>query len=118
MSKQDELVQYYIVNADLGMSIGKTAAQVAHASMLLALRDNQQENFYDWFYSIMRKVILAGTEQDMDRYIAMSSWQYGVIPIIDKGLTEIPENSLTVIVFPILTRREAQRLGLGRFKIL
>jgi peptidyl-tRNA hydrolase, PTH2 family len=118
MSKQDELVQYYLVNADLGMSIGKTAAQVAHASMLLALRDQQKEKFSQWYYSIMRKVILAGREIDLDVYIQMSNWLDGVIPIIDKGLTEIPENSLTVIVFPILTRREAMKLGLGRFSVL
>jgi PTH2 family peptidyl-tRNA hydrolase len=118
MSKQDELVQYYIVNADLGMSIGKTAAQVAHASMLLALRDCKKEQFNEWYYNIMRKVILAGTEKDMNEYIDMSDWMNGVIPIVDKGLTEIPVNSLTVIVFPILSRREAQRLGLGRFKVL
>jgi peptidyl-tRNA hydrolase len=107
-----------MVNTDLGMSIGKTAAQVAHASMLLALRDREKEMFSDWYCNIMRKVILAGTEKDMDEYIGMSDWQNGVIPIVDKGFTEIPENSLTVIVFPILTRREAQRLGLGRFKVL
>ena len=118
MSKQDELVQYYLVNRDLSMSVGKTSAQVAHASMLLALRDKDQISFREWMHSIMRKIILGGSEEQLREYIDKSDIEYKIVPIIDKGLTEIPEDSLTVIGFPVMTRREAQRLGLGKFKLL
>lgn len=34
----DEIVQYFVVNTELGMSSGKTAAQVAHAATVTTVR--------------------------------------------------------------------------------
>lgn len=106
MSKQRELVQYYLVNTDLGMSTGKIGAQIAHASMIIALRDQYQENFQVWREIDMKKIVLAATEDRMREIIDENPT---VVKIIDKGFTEIEPNSLTVIGFPVMTRREAYK---------
>lgn len=106
MSKQKELVQYFIVNTDLGMSAGKIAAQVGHAAMLIALRDQYQENFQVWREIAMKKIVLGCNEERMCKIIDENPT---VIRIIDKGFTEIAPNSLTVVGFPIMTRREAYK---------
>lgn len=106
MSKQKELVQYFLVNTDLGMSTGKIAAQVGHASMLIALRDQHQENFQVWREIAMKKIVLGATEERMRKIIEENPT---VVRIIDKGFTEIAPDSLTVIGFPIITRREAYK---------
>lgn len=106
MSKQNELVQYFIVNTDLGMSAGKIAAQVGHASMLIALRDQYQENFQVWKEIAMKKIVLSASEERMREIIESNPT---VIKIIDKGYTEIAPGSLTVLGLPVMTRRQAYK---------
>lgn len=101
---EDELVQYYVVNKDLPMSTGKIAGQVAHASMLIALKQQDDPKFQQWMNSIMKKIILKGSEKDLVRLKEL-----GFTSIIDKGLTEIPPDSLTVVGLPVMTRGEAQQ---------
>ena len=110
---QNELIQYFVVNKDLNMSLGKIAAQVAHVCMLIALRDQDNIEFQQWKNSIMKKVILSGHEKDLKKLMALDF----VIPIIDKGFTEIPPDSLTVIGFPIMTRIEAN-IYVRKFRLL
>jgi peptidyl-tRNA hydrolase len=42
-AQPDPIVMYLIVKESLGMSIGKTAAQCAHASQMLQLKFNEIE---------------------------------------------------------------------------
>lgn len=113
---ENELIQYFIVNKDLindyGMSTGKIAAQVSHACMLIALRDQNDENFQQWMNSVMKKIILKGFEKDLVKLI-----EQGFLPIYDKGLTEIPENSLTCVGLPVMTRKDAKKY-IKRFQLL
>jgi PTH2 family peptidyl-tRNA hydrolase len=104
----EELVQYYVVNKDLPMSSGKIAAQVAHASMIIALRDQNNTEFLVWKHTCMKKIILGGTEKEL-----LALKELGFLPIIDKGYTEIPPDSLTVIGLPVMTRREAKQYVKG-----
>lgn len=106
MSKQNELVQYFIVNTDLEMSTGKVAAQVGHAAMLFALRDQYEENFQVWREIAMKKIVLGASEEKMREIIESNPT---VIKIIDKGFTEIVPNSLTVVGLPVMTRRQAYK---------
>ena len=99
MSKR--YVEYILVNKDLDMSIGKIAGQVAHGQTLI---DNFIEDPYDdevlydtyikWLSSGQKKVILRAKESKLKEAIKL-----GGLPVYDHGLTEIPENSLTVVGF-------------------
>lgn len=101
----NELIQYYIVNKDLEMSKGKIASQVAHASMVIALRDQNDEKFKQWKNSIMKKIILMAHEKDL---LKLKDKVEGSILIVDKGFTEIEPNSNTVLGLPVMTRLEAE----------
>lgn len=109
---EDEIVQYFVVNSELNMTIGKTAAQVAHVATIMAveLSSNQanmsrseklsrmSENFINWFNDgegNQAKIILRGKEKDLLKLIKDHNAYY----IRDIGRTEIEPNSLTVVGF-------------------
>lgn len=104
----DEIVQYFVVNKDLGMSTGKTSAQVAHVATMIAVHfamiDTDNKDFWYW-YNIdnQKKIILQGKQKDLDR---LSEHFFS---IRDNGLTEIPKNSLTVIGLPPMKKSEAKQ---------
>lgn len=103
---KNEFVQYYIVNKELNMSKGKTAAQVAHGATISAIMLCELEYYKEWFTHDQKKVILQGSENEMYKILAnvMDSYQ-----VIDNGLTEIPEGSMTVVVMPPMERIQAQQ---------
>ena len=99
----DKLIQYYVVNSELGMSIGKTAGQVAHACLVDTLKYQEDKLFKYWKATAMTKVILKGTEKDL---IGLKR-TFGCTLIVDKGWTEIPPDSKTVLVFPVMWKSQA-----------
>ncbi|MFI8687384.1 aminoacyl-tRNA hydrolase [Rossellomorea sp. NPDC077527] len=108
-----DLVQYFIVNKDLKMSKGKTAAQVAHAATLSTLslmsqdspfQDNQAD-FIEWVQTGMKKVVLKGKWTELKKIE-----EKGYFSIHDSGLTEIKEGSLTVIALPPMEKYEAKEI--------
>ena len=115
----DKIVEYIIINKELDMGVGKIAGQVAHVQTVIDnnikhIADNSQRNFYlktgieldekdlsvlewyeKWFLvGPQTKIILRAKEKDLLKAIEM-----GAFPIRDKGLTEIPAGSLTVVGF-------------------
>jgi peptidyl-tRNA hydrolase len=110
----NELIQYFIVNKDLNMSIGKVAAQVSHGAMLIALRDQNEEKFKKWLSIAIKKVVLVGNETKL---IKLHEQLPSTILIIDNGHTEVPPQSKTVLAFPIMTREEAKQY-IGRLRLL
>lgn len=119
MMKKD-LVQYFIVNKDLGMSKGKTAAQVAHAATLSTLSmmskecpfENRQADFIEWVQTGMKKVVLKGKAAELEKLE-----RKGYFSIHDSGLTEIKEGSLTVISLPPMEKFEAKEI-VGHLSLL
>lgn len=127
MDKSQELVQYFVVNQDLGMTEGKIAAQVSHAAVLIALRsvfehdlrlvddpqgrkylhlvasDGSYPAFATWLNDSMKKVVLRGSQQELERLEAL-----GFQAIRDAGHTQVAPNSLTVVGLPPMTRAEAK----------
>lgn len=102
--KEAELIEYILVNKDLNMSIGKTAAQVGHICGLVAEKEHQTEKYRVWKEKYdFKKVILAAPEKIM---LKLEKEFYSVR---DKGYTEIPPNSLTVISLGIMTRKQASK---------
>jgi peptidyl-tRNA hydrolase len=103
INKDQELIQYYIINTSIGMSYGKITAQIAHASMIAALSYHQEPLFQTWKDICMKKIMLQANTHKLQ-----SLKECGFITIQDAGFNEIEPNSLTVTVLPIKTRAEAQ----------
>jgi peptidyl-tRNA hydrolase len=96
------------------MSIGKTAAQTAHASQLLTQKyfqlkqinqgstpnDFAQIELFDqWIDTGYRKVVLTAGEKEWLKLKELSN----NIVVVDLGLTELPINTETIIgFFPML----------------
>ncbi|WP_408016060.1 peptidyl-tRNA hydrolase [Rhodococcus artemisiae] len=84
------------VNAALGMTVGKAAAQVGHASMLLA-GALDVDSARAWAATGFRCAV---RDADRDRWaelVVMAAEGTGV-PVRDAGFTEVEPGSMTVIV--------------------
>lgn len=105
----DKIVEYIIINKELGMGVGKVAGQVAHVQTIIdnkikyiaGLKELNEKDlsvlgwYEDWFLNgSQTKIILRAKEKDLLKAIEM-----GAFPIRDNGLTEIPAGSLTVVGF-------------------
>lgn len=112
MDKRD-FVQYFIVNQDLIMSKGKTAAQVAHAATLSTINlmssqsafSERHADFVEWVQTGMKKIILKGNQAELEKLE-----KRGFYSIRDSGLTEIKSGSLTVIALPPMEKFEAKEI--------
>ena len=102
MVDESELVQYFIVNKDLGMSPGKTSAQVAHVATIVAVEQGSEDNFKKWYANDQKKIVLQANE----KYVQKLK-DNGFFYIEDNGLTEIPAGSLTCVSLGVMTRAEA-----------
>jgi len=120
MAEREELVQYYIVDATLGIrSKGKIGAQCAHGALLaheiyerlrvLAdkyhtdLTSRGHANTYNkWYGGQMTKIVLKGDPEVMEK--AGKEYGHMTACVIDSGFTEVPEGSQTVVVLPIMKR--------------
>lgn len=100
----DELIQYYIVNSELNMSVGKIAGQVSHVATNIANLCHNMNNFKRWFHNGQKKIILRGKEKDL-----LKLKEQGFHYILDNGLTEIPKDSLTCVGLGVMWKSEAQQ---------
>lgn len=117
----DPIVMYLVVRESLGMGIGKTAAQCAHASQMLLLKyqreiDNWMEGtdftrhpapvlpsdseekwilFQEWLDGSFRKVVLKADDKEWEKIKAEFPNKF--VLVVDAGLTEIAPMSETVI---------------------
>jgi len=90
-----------VVRADLKLSKGKTAAQVAHAAVNCAFASKKKEpkEFDLWYSEGQRKVVLkADDERELFEIKAVADAQ-GIINsvVTDAGRTEIPEGTVTCL---------------------
>ena len=122
----NELIQYVVVNKDLGMSAGKIAAQVGHVCTICAyhylIEDNNdiwckpknidKTKFIHWYNGDQKKIVLEGHQKDLEKLV-----NQGFIFVRDAGFTEIPEGSLTAVSLGIMTREEAKVIT-KRFQLL
>jgi peptidyl-tRNA hydrolase len=115
----DEVISVYVVvNGSLGMSTGKIAAQVFHATRLW--KDEQQAKWNDrplllWYGPSLKeweaqgcRVVtrLAETEHLFNRVME----EIDGVGMQDEGLTEVPHGSWTVFITRPFTRANAPRL--------
>lgn len=100
-----EIKQYFFVNADLKMTPGKVASQVAHVSQFITeeiIRSGYEkrpppESYFT--YMIWKKncikIILSATKEQLLELQKLPESR----SVIDNGQTEVPDNSLTVVGF-------------------
>ena len=112
----NELVMYLLVNQDIGMGKGKVAAQCCHAATIYTYRtltnthtniicQQQTEDFHKWYSYIQKKIVLKASQELLEKLEVN-----GYISIRDKGYTQIPENSLTVVTLGITTRESVSEI--------
>lgn len=122
--QEDPIVMYLVVRESLNMSIGKTAAQCAHASQMLQLQFAELErwdmcgwcngpdkvrfsDFKDWLDSSFRKVVLKADDKEWEKVKGAFVEDVMRVTVVDAGLTEIAAGSETVIgIWPM---RKSQR---------
>ncbi len=90
-----------MVRSDLRMSVGKLAAQVAHASVsaMEEVRKRHRDWVEGWLETGQKKVVLkvGGLEQleQLTRLCTYHGLSYAVIE--DAGLTELPPGTITAV---------------------
>lgn len=138
-SCEDELRIYFVVNADLNMGVGKTAAQTAHAMQyLLSKREElltacdtrwilderdafkkmigQALCFNQWLYSPAHcKIALGANTQDFNSI--KDTYADRCVVVRDAGRTEVASGSETVIgLYPM--RKDERCALLKRLRLL
>jgi PTH2 family peptidyl-tRNA hydrolase len=88
--------QVIVVRKDLKMSIGKTAAQVAHASIEAAEKSKWKK---DWLADSQKKTVLkCDTDEELHAiYDAAKRSGLPVSIIADAGRTELPPGTVTCV---------------------
>ena len=132
------LKQMFIVNKDLGMTAGKIAAQVAHGETLYMRvigtckcfttgiveynykEDRMKDNFKEWMKDgLMKKIVLKATKEEMLLLIGISKIVDDVWfdIVFDKGLNQVPTDSMTCLVFEPLDEELADHF-FGSYDLL
>lgn len=94
-----------MVNVDLGMRMGKLAAQVGHACQLCTEYEVDTYKYNEWrYHNDYKKIILRGHQKDLERLEKEGKFY----AVRDCGYTELPPNSLTAVSLGILSREEAK----------
>lgn len=98
---EDEYKMVIVVRTDLGMSKGKTAAQVAHAAVncALAAKKNDPRSLDQWMQNAYPKIVLkVETERELfELKMTADALDITNSIITDAGRTEIAPGSVTCL---------------------
>lgn len=131
--------QVFIINQDLKMGKGKIAVQVAHGEVyymseiaggnmekqlfgdICEHTDKMIKNYWEWIKddnNLMKKVVLKASQEQMDEIVEDLCFQKIWCSVVyDRGLTQIPEDSLTCVVVEPLLEEQCNKL-FGSLKLL
>jgi len=106
--------QVIVVRADLQMSKGKTAVQVAHAAVLASeeARRNKSEWWACWLNEGQCKVALKVDGLEDLRRLGQRAEEMGLpwVLVEDRGLTEIPPGTITCLGIGPAPREAVDRI--------
>lgn len=93
--------QVIVVNASLGMGVGKTAAQVAHASTGSYGRSRQDfpEDVDTWKREGQKKIVVKGRDAEHLRELRRNAEIMGLpcYLVEDAGLTQLPPGTVSAL---------------------
>jgi PTH2 family peptidyl-tRNA hydrolase len=141
--KEDALVMYLVVRKSINMSIGKTAAQCAHASQMLQIKyeklhkalvyqrkaiksgdmapdplraevDQKELIFEQWLNANIRKVVLQADEKE---WVRIKEECPENVLVVDAGHTELEPGTETVIGIWPMKKSQASKT-LRRLQVL
>lgn len=116
--RKGEFKQVIVVNTNLKMSKGKTAAQVAHAS-ILSMLESKESIVAGWLDNSFPKVVLK-VDSASDLLTLKSQCEKEDIPcaiVIDEGRTEISYGTITCLGIGPYTNSEIDKIT-GDLKLL
>lgn len=98
MASEDEYKQVIVVRNDLKLSCGKTAVQVAHAS-ILGFERSDKLTVEKWKIGGQKKIVLKTNLKNLMELKSRADLEGIPTGIVkDAGLTEIPPGTITCIV--------------------
>jgi PTH2 family peptidyl-tRNA hydrolase len=90
-----------VVRLDLDLSRGKTAVQVAHASVMCAMESRTRARpwFDRWIEEGQRKVVLKAPDLKALGLLKEQAMREGLVAVLvqDAGLTEVEPGTVTVL---------------------
>ncbi len=90
-----------VIREDLNLSCGKTAVQVAHASVECVLKSQKAKNPHlkEWLRGGQKKVVVRGKNLEEIYELEFKAKNLGLITAIirDAGLTEVPPGTVTCL---------------------
>ncbi len=96
-----QVKQVIVVRADLNMSRGKMAVQVAHASLIAAFEayHNFREWFNEWWNTGQKKIVVKVYSEKELLEIYKKAFSKGLPAslVADAGLTELPPGTITAV---------------------
>jgi PTH2 family peptidyl-tRNA hydrolase len=117
----DELKMVIVVRTDLGLSKGKMAVQVAHASVNCAVHSHsRRRKVYDeWYRQGQRKIVAkVATVRELLELKSMAEAKGLVTSLVtDAGLTQVPPGTTTCLGIGPAEAKDVDPLtgGLGLF---
>lgn len=128
----DPIIMYFIVREDLGMGVGKIAAQCAHGAQMVLLCYNEKMREFGlfkwgkygrlcvtmkkWLDGSFRKVVLKADAKEFEK--VKNDEKLDLFVVKDAGLTEVECGSETVLVAWPIMKSEAGKTVLKRLRVL
>jgi len=115
--RNQEVLQYYIVNTDLNMSVGKIAVSVGHINTLTTIdipsnwREREDLVYSEWVDNGMKKIVLKANTKTIEKLL--NKFPYDFYSVRDNGLTEVPKGSITAIGLKPMKREQAKMFVKG-----